>query len=274
MLSGERHERVHAVGVDGHADVGKNLEEEPRVRLYRVKALESVEVVGVPGAPAVGERGGHETNILAGALVGLVVVDPRKLGQLGVHRVDVVEVDEVLGDQLPITIDGVFLLPGMLKIDHVVARQLFRQVPEALQERHRVWRLVQEDYTREGLQAGHTLQAEQVLALLGCCGRRCGLQRAIQSVRPPMVRADQLLATLFVFVGDARTPVAADVVEGMDLRVLVARHDDRGASNLDDLHVARCRQLRRVRGREPVRAEDPLPLDLDVLLVDVEGRVH
>mmetsp|Transcript_71359 Transcript_71359/g.188319 ORF Transcript_71359/g.188319 Transcript_71359/m.188319 type:complete len:304 (-) Transcript_71359:194-1105(-) len=274
MLSGERHERVHAVGVDGHADIGKHLEEERRGRLYRVRALESVEVVGVPRAPAVSERGGHETHILAGTLVGLVVVDPRELGQLGVHRVDVVEVDEILGDQLPITLDGVFLLPGMLKIGHVVARQLLRQVPEALQERHRVRRLVQEDYAREGLQAGHRLQAEQILALLGRSGRWCGLQCAIQSVRPPMVWADQLLATLFVFGGDSRTSVAADVVEGMDLRVLVARHDDRSAPHLDDLHIPRCRQLRRVRGRKPMHAEDPLPLRLDVLVVDVEGRVQ
>mmetsp|Transcript_78599 Transcript_78599/g.255162 ORF Transcript_78599/g.255162 Transcript_78599/m.255162 type:complete len:225 (+) Transcript_78599:964-1638(+) len=178
MLSGERHERVHAVGVDGHADIGKHLEEERRGRLYRVRALERVEVVGVPRAPAVSERGGHETHILAGTLVGLVVVDPRELGQLGVHRVDVVEVDEILGDQLPITLDGVFLLPGMLQIAQVIARQLVRQVPEALRERYRVRRLVQEDYARERLQAGNRLQAEQVLALLGSSGRWCGLQCA------------------------------------------------------------------------------------------------
>mmetsp|Transcript_90383 Transcript_90383/g.197973 ORF Transcript_90383/g.197973 Transcript_90383/m.197973 type:complete len:323 (+) Transcript_90383:442-1410(+) len=186
---GECHQSVHTVGVDRHADVWEQLEEQRRGFLDRSQTLEQVEIVEVPRATAVGQRVRDEANVLALALVGLVVVNPGKSGQFGVHSIDVVEVHEVLRDQLPISFDGVGLLAAELHVVQIVTFELLWEVSQVVREGRWIGSLIQEYDASKCFKTWNFLERERVLAFLGSRRRRSRLQRSVQSVGPPVVRA-------------------------------------------------------------------------------------
>mmetsp|Transcript_19370 Transcript_19370/g.44068 ORF Transcript_19370/g.44068 Transcript_19370/m.44068 type:complete len:416 (-) Transcript_19370:157-1404(-) len=273
-MAREGHEGVHGVRVDGEAHVGEDLEKQSGLRLRRPDAREGVEVVRVARATAVREGSRHKANVLALALVALVVIHARELGQLGMHGVDVVEVDEVLRDELPVALDFV-VLDGMLhQLIQVIARELQRQVAKRVQQGRRARALVQEDQAREGLHPRDGQETQVLLALFGRHGRRGGLQRAVEAVRPPVVRADQLLAVRGVRGAHLGAAMSAHVVEGVDLHRFVPGEDDRCAADVHDLHVAGSCQIRGVRRAEPLGAEEALALRVGVGVICVEGRVQ
>mmetsp|Transcript_89811 Transcript_89811/g.226603 ORF Transcript_89811/g.226603 Transcript_89811/m.226603 type:complete len:331 (-) Transcript_89811:336-1328(-) len=238
LLRWECHQRVHAVRIDCHTDIGEDLKEQCCSCLDSMQPLKGVEVVRVTRATAVGEGGSDEADILAIALVRLVVIHPRELCQLWVHCVDVVEVHKVFRNELPIAFDFVVLDPAELQMVKVVAHQLLWQVTQSVRQWRRVWHLVEENHAREGVHTRDALQAKLILALLGCGRRGCRLQAAIQSVCPPMVWADELLATLRARGANTSAPVTTDIVEGVDFAVFVTRQDDRCAPDINDLHIA------------------------------------
>mmetsp|Transcript_72941 Transcript_72941/g.189402 ORF Transcript_72941/g.189402 Transcript_72941/m.189402 type:complete len:247 (-) Transcript_72941:591-1331(-) len=158
LLRWECHQRVHAVRIDCHTDIGEDLKEQCCSCLDSMQPLKGVEVVRVTRATAVGEGGSDEADILAIALVRLVVIHPRELCQLWMHSIDVVEVHEVLRDELPIASDLVIFCGMELQVVEVVAQQLFGQVAKGVCQWWRVRRLVEEDHTCEGLHARNALQ--------------------------------------------------------------------------------------------------------------------
>mmetsp|Transcript_12862 Transcript_12862/g.39751 ORF Transcript_12862/g.39751 Transcript_12862/m.39751 type:complete len:278 (-) Transcript_12862:1-834(-) len=208
------------------------------------------------------------------ALVRHVVIDTGKLGELRVHRIDVVEIDKVLSNELPITLDVVVLHPVELHILQIVALQLAGEVAKYVCEWRRIGLLVQKDHAGKGLEPRHADQAQVLLAFprRGHRGRR--LERAVEAVGPPVVGAHQLLAVLGVGGAHFGASVPADVVEGVKLHLLVASHDDGGASYVQHLDIPRLGELGRVRGCEPLGAEDALLLRTGVGLVDVERGVQ
>lgn len=95
-------------------------------------------------------------------------------------------------------------------------------------------------------------------------------QATVELVGPLMVVADQLGHLAFVADAQARTAVAADVVEGMHLTFGTAYHDDRVLADLQGDVVALGRDLANHAGDQPLLVEDLLHVDLEQALVAVE----
>ncbi len=106
---------------------------------------------------------------------------------------------------------------------------------------------------------------------------RRGAQRAVEAVRPRVVRALERLA-LALALGDLEAAVAADVEKRAHLAVLRAGHDDRRAAGLRREERARLRKLPEVADVLPGRAEDALLLAAQDLRIRVpavgERRLH
>src|SRR5262245_27354934 len=81
--------------------------------------------------------------------------------------------------------------------------------------------------------------------------RRIG-QSAVEPVSPGMILALNAAGELASFVlAQQRTAMTADIVEGSDGAVLVARDDDAGSGKVPDEIVARMRDLLRAPGAQP-----------------------
>ncbi|MNC39373.1 hypothetical protein D3C75_880280 [compost metagenome] len=85
-----------------------------------------------------------------------------------------------------------------------------------------------------------------------------------------MVRADQFGHLALVTDTQARTAVAADVVEGVHLTFGATHHDDRVLADLQGDVVALGRDLAGHAGDQPFFMEDLLHVDLEQTLVGVE----
>mmetsp|Transcript_20725 Transcript_20725/g.47214 ORF Transcript_20725/g.47214 Transcript_20725/m.47214 type:complete len:225 (-) Transcript_20725:482-1156(-) len=83
VLGGVADQRVDRVGHDRQADVGKDHEEERRLRLALRDPGEGVEAGGIPRAAVrvQGSVGGHIAHVLAASLVRLVVLELQVLGE-------------------------------------------------------------------------------------------------------------------------------------------------------------------------------------------------
>mmetsp|Transcript_26215 Transcript_26215/g.61130 ORF Transcript_26215/g.61130 Transcript_26215/m.61130 type:complete len:200 (-) Transcript_26215:492-1091(-) len=163
----EGNQRVDGVREDRHAHVGEDLEEQPRRGLRRADAREAAKVVRVTRPAAVREGSGHKANVLAVALVRRVVVHLGEFRQRRVHRVDVVEVDKVLGNELPVPHDVIVFGAVELHVVEIVALELLGQVTKHVGQGRRAGQLVQEDDAGKGFDAGHAHEAQVLFALLG-----------------------------------------------------------------------------------------------------------
>ena len=106
------------------------------------------------------------------------------------------------------------------------------------------------------------------VGLLVAARRRA--EAAVEPVRPGVVGALQCLAARLPF-GEGGAAVAADVDEGAQDAVSVARDDDRGTAGLRG-EVARRRKLSRVTDVLPRRPKDPLVLPPQDLGIRVPGE--
>ena len=99
-------------------------------------------------------------------------------------------------------------------------------------------------------------------------------EAAVELVGPLVVGADELADRALGLVDEAGAAVAADVVEGADLPVVVA-HDDHGVGAELQRHVvARLRHVRLDADKDPVAAEDHVEVEIVDGAAGVEGRVE
>jgi hypothetical protein len=114
---------------------------------------------------------------------------------------------------------------------------------------------------------------QAVAALLEVRAHMLGVdQVAGEVVGPGMVAADQVADRRLLVVDEARAAVAADVVEGADLVVVVAHDRHRGLADIDDHHVAGLRHVGLDADIDPVPPEDDLHVGLEDLGAEIERR--
>ena len=95
-------------------------------------------------------------------------------------------------------------------------------------------------------------------------------QFAGQVVGPLVVGTDDVAHNALRFGAQARAPVAADVVEGLDVHVVVAHDQDRVLAEVHGDVVAGFGHLRLYRNEDPVLAEDVFHVGLQDGVAEVE----
>ena len=95
-------------------------------------------------------------------------------------------------------------------------------------------------------------------------------QRAVELVGPAVIGADQAVGVALLGLADARAAMAADIVEGADLAVAVAHHDDRFGAHLVGEEVARPGHLEGVAGEQPMAVKNPCQIGVEDLRCDVK----
>ncbi|MNT54976.1 hypothetical protein D3C72_1921780 [compost metagenome] len=99
-------------------------------------------------------------------------------------------------------------------------------------------------------------------------------QVAVQVVGPAVIRADDVADRALVRVAEPRAAMAADVVEGADLHVVVAYDQDRVVAELDRYVITRLWHVRLDRHLDPVLAENRLHVQREDILAQIEGRLE
>ena len=102
--------------------------------------------------------------------------------------------------------------------------------------------------------------AMQAVILLAKVGRHQPgrEQRAVESVRPCMIAAGEPGHPAFGFGADQRAAVTADVVEGVDGRLVAANDDDRFGAYFEQEVVALAAHPIDVTGDDPLARDDVL----------------
>ena len=234
------------------------------------QAEAGVGVGDVVPVPARGALGDLVLERLAGARVGDVVPLQQGVEQLRVRTVAVVALAVVLDHQLPVGLLAHGALHRDLGVLHVVRLHVVSQGREELVDGRRIVRQADEDEAAGGL-AVHRLEVVvgqlEAFTHLGA-GEQ---QAAVQLVGPLVVGAHQFGDLALVADAQARTAMAADVVEGMDLTFGAADDDDRVVADLHGEEVALGRNLAGHAGDQPLLVEDLLHVDLEQAFVVVEG---
>jgi hypothetical protein len=86
---------------------------------------------------------------------------------------------------------------------------------------------------------------------------------AVELVGPLVIGADELCRRAFLGVADAAAAMAAGIVEGVDLALLVAHQHDRIVADLHGDVAARLRQLAIMADEQPVAIPDQLHVELE-----------
>ena len=254
-----------------HADLVREVEPEHEVG-------EQGEIAGVrrqgvfPGRPAGDVDRAPETA----RLVHGVVVGERLLGGRRVHELDVVGLDEVLQDELPVggdlaEVDGGDVVdPG--EVDPL------EPAPERggeLLERRRRAVQVDEDPVAPRRRPHRN---EPVPPAVEAGRRRAGLapaevggevERAVEPVGPGVVGAPDRPPGVSGGVHELEVPMAAHVVEGPDPESRVAHEEERAPRHGDRGHVAGAGELVREAREDPCAGEDPLVLEREERLARV-----
>ncbi|MCY1303048.1 hypothetical protein D9M70_527370 [compost metagenome] len=185
------------------------------------------------------------------------------------RTVAVVALAVVFQHQLPVGLLAQGGLHRDLGVLHVVRLHVVLERTQEVVDGRRVLGQRDEDVAAGGLHV-HRLQAVvlhvEVVAHLGA-GEQ---QAAVQLVGPLVVGADQLGDLALVAHAEARTAVAADVVEGVDLALGAAQDDDRVVADLHGEEVALGGDFAGHAGDQPFLQEDLLHVDLEQALVVVE----
>ena len=199
-------------------------------------------------------------------------VGEERHGQLGMVGPAMVALAVVLHRELPVAgLDDV-LLEGDLGLAHVVRLDIGSELCGHLIEIGR--RFVGEADEEQAGERADVHRLEAVAALLEVRTHMLGMdQVAGQIVGPGVVAADEVADRGLLLVDEPGAAVAADIVEGADLVVVVAHDRDRGLADLDDHDVAGLRHVGLDADIDPVPAEDDLHVGLEHLGAEVErGR--
>ena len=184
--------------------------------------------------------------------------DVDDLAEAGMRDRAVVALEVVLDGDLPVARE-LELAPAaeaeLLELDSARGEEL-RQRAERLGERRRLGIRVDEQQRAPGLDR-QLAQADPVELELRAA--RCGAQPAVELVGPRVVGALQRGAVASTR-GDERAAVAADVQQGVQLAVAVARDHDRHVSDGGREEVARLRSVLGWAGVLPAVTKDALLL--------------
>ena len=191
-----------------------------------------------------------------------MVLQRGDLDESRVHPGQVVVLHEVLRDELPVCGDRVVDPAQEALLLEPVAGEAPGKIAELLFERRRVGVEAAEDDTAprrdaRGVEAevalvelAHAGEVERALLVVRDAGlrreERCAEARAVQAVRPRVVRALEEAVDVPARLGDkARAAVPADVVVGAQVSFLVAADDQRPSGNLGHDKVAGLGRPRR-----------------------------
>ncbi|ENN89027.1 hypothetical protein RHSP_02217 [Rhizobium freirei PRF 81] len=192
--------------------------------------------------------------------------------ELGVIGGAVVALAVVLPDQLPVALLDDGALEGDLGFAHAMRRHIGLDRGTDRGEIRGVLRQADEDIAGDAF-AVDLLQ--RILALVEILGHLAGKeQRAVELVGPLVVGADELGRGAAFGRADARTAMATAVVEGADNLVAAANDDDRIFADLHREIVAGARYFAVMADEQPVAIVDHFHIELEVILIDVEGLLQ
>ncbi len=89
-----------------------------------------------------------------------------------------------------------------------------------------------------------------------------------------MIRADYVADITLFFMQQARTTMAAYVMESMQRHIVVTRHDNRVLADIDGHAITRLRHIRLYADVDPVLAEDHLQIARENTGIDIEWRLE
>src|SRR5215217_1374713 len=229
-----------------------------------------------------GDRGGAEPRVQSRSLPAVVVFYPGDLYQLRMHPRQVVVLQEILADELVVRCDFVPLLSHHPPLVQPVVCETLGQVAELLGERSGVQVEVDEDEEAPALypdgqeavvsfvEFANLAHVEGGLGILGdvrALEERRAQAFALEVVSPTVVGAPYPVVACHAgaVVEQLGSPMATDVVEGLELTLLVPGNDDRTSGHLGDDHLPGLLYLRSEPHNDPTRCEHLLPLDLEEL---------
>ena len=216
-----------------------------------------------------------DTAVLGVDRVGRQVRDG---GDVRVRRRAVVALVVVIRQDLPVEVAT--LLPGVVEhvvvpVDIVHARLLVDPLEVVLPRDLGLLLSVQVHPDEPVAVDVHVDRQQTILALVEpvkvLVPRRLG-ELAVQPVAPAVVLAREDARRALVLGDHGERPVAADVVEGVDLALAVADEHELEAGHLVAQPVAGVGEAELVRGHEPFAREDGAPLELEHLLRGVPRR--
>jgi hypothetical protein len=191
---------------------------------------------------------------------------------LVVMRGAVIALAIVLEDDLPVRLDHVVDAVRDLALLERVRRHLRRDRLDGIREIGRVVGEVHED------QAGDVVERHRKQPELGAVDLELALRRrdqlAVEIVGPAVIGADELAGMAMLVVADARAAMAAEIVEGADLAVLAAHHDDHLRADPPGEVVAALWDRAGVAGEQPAAVEDVAQVRLEHLGRGVEGALE
>ena len=205
-----------------------------------------------------------------GNLVGFVAVGgEERAGQLRVPSFAVVALAVVLHDELPIRVLDEVTLRGHLRPGDVMPRQVrLDDLGHLVDVVRRGGTEADEDQPADDAEV-HRAQREAGSVEAGSLDTG-GDEFARRRVRPLVVAADDVAHRAGQVVEQPSAPVAADIVVGADLTVVIADDNDRVGADVDREIVAGLRHLGDRCDEYPGRGEDPFDIAREELRADVE----
>ena len=178
-----------------------------------------------------------------------------------VHDREVIEVGRVLELDLPVALEPELVLT--VRLDRVAGALFHEQVDPRLRAAEEILerfdRIVEAREDQPLVHADAQLHERQVAFLAHAfvaVAVRQRAQRAVERVRPAVIRAREALRVALVRFAHGRAAMAAAVLQHVDLAGLVAHDDHRLAADRRRDEVARVRQLAFVRDPDPGAVED------------------
>lgn len=221
------------------------------------------------------EQAAVALGVGAVVLVHLLGTEPEAVGeerhgQLGMVGPAMVALAVVLHRELPVARLDDVLLEGDLGLAHVVGGDIRPEASGHLVEIGR--RFFGEADEQQAFERADVDRLQAVAASSEIGAHILGMdQVAGQVVGPGMVAADEVADGRLLVVDEPRATMAADVVEGADLVVVVADDGDRGPADIDDHDVAGLRHVGLDADIDPVPAEDGFHVGLEDLGAEIEG---
>ena len=188
-------------------------------------------------------------------------------------RPAVIALTVVLHRQLPIArLDQVVLI-GNLGLAQIVRLQIGAHHPAELVEV--LGRIFGEADEEQAFERADMDRLQTVAGLVEALAHMLGMdQLAGRVIDPGMIAADEIADRRLFLVDEARAAMAADIVKGADLAIVVAQNGDRIGADIDDHHVARLRHVRLDADEQPMAAENDLHIGLEDRRIRVERRLE